>query len=155
MCAYLIVFFYQGMMATSDIAAGEVIVSVPKNFLITNESISKVYGTQHSLSSHQVLALHLVMLMRDKQSWWKPYMDLLPMHFNTMPVKYTEALINHLPPALKEETIQQKENIRSDYLACLKFMEKRPEKTDTITIEEYEWAWLCGKLCYCNWKVYA
>lgn len=133
------------MMATSDIAAGEVIVSVPKNFLITNESLSKVYGTQHSLGSHQILALHLVMLIRDKQSWWKPYIDLLPIHFNTMPVKYTQVLIDHLPTALKEETIQQKENIHVDYLACMKYLKSKPEQVAPITKEEYEWAWLCGK----------
>jgi hypothetical protein len=134
------------MMATSNIEAGEVIVSVPKNFLITNESLSKIYGSHHSLSSQQILALHLVLLLRDKQSWWKPYIDLLPMHFNTMPVKYTQILVDHLPPALKEETLQQKENIYSDYLACTKFLKSRPEliNQSSITTEEYEWAWLCG-----------
>ncbi|KAI7888939.1 uncharacterized protein EV154DRAFT_515999 [Mucor mucedo] len=131
------------MMATSDIEAGEVIVSVPRDFLITNDSLSKTYGTNHSLSSHQILALHLVLLLRDKQSWWKPYIDLLPMHFNTMPVKYAKVLVDHLPSALKEETLQQKENIRTDYLACTKFIQSRKEKTDPISAEEYEWAWLC------------
>lgn len=130
-------------MATSDIDAGEVIVSVPRNFLITNDSLSKIYGANHSLSSHQILALHLVLLLRDKQSWWKPYIDLLPMHFNTMPVKYAKVLVDHLPPALKDETLQQKENIRTDYLACTKFLQSRQEKFGPITADEYEWAWLC------------
>lgn len=132
------------MMATSDIAAGEVIVSVPRKFLITNDSLSKIYGTQHSLSSHQILALHLVLLLRDKQSWWKPYVDLLPIHFNTMPVKYTKVLLDHLPTALKEEVSQQKEHIHKDYLACMKFLNSRPEKIEpAVTPEEYEWGWLC------------
>ncbi|CAO3656911.1 unnamed protein product [Mucor hiemalis] len=133
----------RGMMATSDIEAGEVIVSVPKNFLITNESLSKVYGSHHSLNSHQLLALHLVMLIRDKQSWWKSYIDLLPIHFNTMPVKYTQILIDHLPTALKEEIIQQKENINTDFLACSKYLKTRSGEFEPISKEEYEWAWLC------------
>ncbi|KAI8065075.1 hypothetical protein BDF21DRAFT_346630 [Thamnidium elegans] len=128
------------MMAISDIEAGEVIVSVPRKFLITNDSLTKIYGSQHALGPHQLLALHLVLVSRDKQSWWKPYMDLLPIHFNTMPVKYTKVLVDHLPTALKEQVLQQKENIELDYLNCIKFLKTRNE---TMIREEYEWAWLC------------
>lgn len=129
------------MMATEDIEAGEVIVSVPRNFLITNESLTKLYGT-HSLSPHQLLALHLVLLTRDKQSWWKPYTDLLPMHFNTMPVNYPSELLSHLPNSLKQETMQQKDNIHTDYVTCLKFCKSKQLPQD-ITAEEFKWAWLC------------
>lgn len=128
------------MMATQDIEAGEVIVSVPKHFLITNESLTKLYGT-HSLSANQLLALHLVLLTRDKQSWWKPYIDLLPMHFNTMPVNYPQELYNHLPTSLKQESKQQKENIQVDYLACLKFCQSR--SLQEMSAKEFKWAWLC------------
>ncbi|CAO3674194.1 unnamed protein product [Rhizopus stolonifer] len=128
------------MMATQDIEAGEVIVSVPKNFLITNESLTKLYGT-HSLSANQLLTLHLVLLTRDKQSWWKPYIDLLPMHFNTMPVNYPQELYNHLPTSLKQESKQQKENIQADYLACLKFCQSR--SLQEMSAKEFKWAWLC------------
>lgn len=127
-------------MATSDIEAGEVIVSVPRKFLITNDSLTKIYGSKHALGPHQLLALHLVLVSRDKQSWWKPYMDLLPIHFNTMPVKYAKVLVSHLPTALKDQVLQQKENIEQDYLNCIKFLNTRNE---TMTREEYEWAWLC------------
>ncbi|GAA5814053.1 hypothetical protein MFLAVUS_007543 [Mucor flavus] len=130
----------RGMMATSDIEAGEVIVSVPRKFLITNDSLTKIYGSKHALGPHQLLALHLVLVSRDKQSWWKPYMDLLPIHFNTMPVKYAKVLVGHLPTALKEQVLQQKENIEQDYLNCIKYLNTRNE---TMTREEYEWAWLC------------
>lgn len=138
----------RGMMATDDIEADEVIVSVPRKFLITNDSLSKIYGSNHALSSHQLLAMHLVLLKREKASWWKPYTDLLPLHFNTMPVKYTQILVDHLPTALKEETLQQKENIRADYLACTSFLKSRSESMgiiESIQPDEYEWAWLCGK----------
>ncbi|KAL0137058.1 hypothetical protein V8B55DRAFT_1545116 [Mucor lusitanicus] len=133
----------RGMMATDDIDAGEVIVSVPRKFLITNESVIKTYGSNHALSSHQLLALHLVVLKRDKQSWWKAYTDLLPIHFNTMPVKYTQVLVDHLPTALKEEVLQQKENIHSDYLACVAYLKTHPDILDSLQPEDYEWAWLC------------
>lgn len=130
-------------MAVEDIDAGEVIISVPKRFLITNDSLSKIYESNHSLSSHQLLALHLVMLRKDKQSWWKPYVDLLPVHFDTMPVKYTQVLQDHMPSSLQQEVKQQKENIHLDYLACVEFL--KASSKETIQPEEYEWAWLCGK----------
>ncbi|KAG2189801.1 hypothetical protein INT46_010651 [Mucor plumbeus] len=133
----------RGMMAIDDIEAGEVIVSVPRKFLITNESLVKTYGSNHALSSHQLLALNLLVLKKDKESWWKAYTDLLPIHFNTMPVKYTKVLVDHLPTALKEEVLQQKENIHSDYLACIAYLKSNPGILESIQPEEYEWAWLC------------
>lgn len=129
-------------MATKDIEAGEIIVSVPNNFLITDESLIKLYGP-HSLSSHQMLALHLVLLSRDKQSWWKPYVDLLPIHFNTMPAKYPKILFDHLPASLKEEVQQQRENIHADYLTCQKFLKSKFPTQQEMSIKEFEWAWLC------------
>lgn len=86
-------------MATAPIEAGEVIVSVPKMFLISNESLSKQYGN-HSLHIHPLLALHLCRLKHDPNSWWKPYIDLLPRQFGTMPVKYPPKLMRHLPASL-------------------------------------------------------
>ncbi|KAI8362693.1 hypothetical protein EDC96DRAFT_594991 [Choanephora cucurbitarum] len=133
------------MMATEDIAAGEVIVSVPRRFLITHDSLGKIYGAADSLSSHELLALHLVLLRKDTQSWWKPYIDLLPLHFNTMPVKYAKVLIDHLPESLKQDTLQQKQNIHQDYLSCTQFLKSLPEPlaSQPIDPEEFEWAWLC------------
>ncbi|KAI8889321.1 SET domain-containing protein [Backusella circina FSU 941] len=132
----------RGMMATDDIEAGEVIISVPKSFLITNESVTKLYGPT-PLSAPQLLSLHLVLLSKDGQSSWKPYIDLLPMHFDTMPVKYPQLLLDHLPYSLRDDVIQQKENIHTDYLSSLKFLKKSNNAIQDMTFEEYEWAWLC------------
>lgn len=131
----------RGMMATSDIQAGEVIVSVPKAFLMCNETLQKVYG-QHPLSMHQLLALHLCYLKRDPTSWWKPYVDLLPSHFNTMPVQYPPALAKHLPYYLKEEVAQQASKLESDYANVNRFIKSRQE-LGSVGYKEYEWAWLC------------
>ncbi|KAI8084123.1 uncharacterized protein B0P05DRAFT_610138 [Gilbertella persicaria] len=133
------------MMATEDIAAGQVIVSVPRRFLITNDSLSKIYGATNALSSHELLALHLVLLRQEKESWWKPYIDLLPIHFNTMPVKYAQVLVDHLPDALKQDTLQQKQNIQQDYVSCVQFLRTLPEPlaSQTIDPDDFEWAWLC------------
>lgn len=87
-------------MATSDIAAGEVIVRVPKSFLMSNDLLYKTYGA-HPLSTHQLLALHLVLLLaQGGGGTWKPYLDLLPSHFNTLPVTFPPMLFDQLPDAL-------------------------------------------------------
>ncbi|KAG0169927.1 SET domain-containing protein 4 [Apophysomyces sp. BC1034] len=132
------------MMATSDIAVGEVIVSVPKTFLISNESLMKRYG-RHPLSTHQLLALHLVLLSREPNSWWKSYVDLLPTHFDTMPVKYPSVLADHLPASLIDEKTQQCNKIRADYAAAVQFLTNKVSGNVTpVSYDEYEWAWLCG-----------
>ncbi|KAI9313935.1 hypothetical protein BX666DRAFT_1863664 [Dichotomocladium elegans] len=129
------------MMATSDIEAGEIIVSVPKTFLMCNETLQKQYGS-HPLSMHQLLALHLCYLKHDPTSWWKPYIDLLPSHFNTMPIKYPPTLAKHLPVSLQEEVAQQRERLVSDYNDVVQFTKSRPG-FKAVGFEEYEWAWLC------------
>ncbi|KAG2221443.1 hypothetical protein INT45_005248 [Circinella minor] len=132
----------RGMMATGDIEPGEIIVSVPKKFLICNETLQKEYG-QHPLTMHQLLALHICFLKRDSNSWWKPYIDLLPSHFNTMPVKYPKILADRLPTSLKGEVSQQMKRLESDYTTASRFLKSR-NKNEFITYKEYEWAWLCG-----------
>ncbi|KAI8149570.1 hypothetical protein BJV82DRAFT_588486 [Fennellomyces sp. T-0311] len=133
--------FLIGMMATSDIQSGEVIVSVPKQFLISNDTLQKAYGP-NPLTMHQLLALHLCFLKRDPNSWWKPYVDLLPSHFNTMPVKYPKVLADHLPTSLKDEVSQQIKKLESDYASASRFLKSR-QGDEHIGYEEYEWAWLC------------
>ncbi|KAI9011009.1 hypothetical protein CLU79DRAFT_772295 [Phycomyces nitens] len=135
----------RGMMATKPIEAGEVIVSVPRRFLITNKSLVAIYGP-HPLSTHQLLALHLVLLCRDKGSWWEPYTTLLPSHFDTMPVKYPKNLQKHLPPSLTEQVAQQKNKIKEDFAMATKFFNDKKQSLNSqepILYEEYEWAWLC------------
>lgn len=109
------------MMATSDIEAGEIIVSVPKHFLISSEELSKLYGP-HPLSAHQLLALHIAILKQDPNSFWKPYLSMLPSHFDTMPVQYPKALAQHLPSSLIEEIAQQRRKIELDYAAAMHFL---------------------------------
>ncbi|KAI9259089.1 hypothetical protein BY458DRAFT_517736 [Sporodiniella umbellata] len=132
----------RGMMAKEDIEEGEVIVSVPKPFLITYESLSKIYGS-HSLQASQILALHLVLLSQDSNSWWKSYIDLLPMHFNTMPLTFPDTLFRHLPRSLQQEVKRQKEAVKKDYVACLAFLASRPSLPQTVTMSTFQWAWLC------------
>ncbi|KAI9255677.1 hypothetical protein BDA99DRAFT_442229 [Phascolomyces articulosus] len=129
------------MMATADIEPGEIIVSVPKKFLICNETLQKTYG-QHPLNMHQLLALHICFLKRDPSCWWRPYIDLLPSHFNTMPVKYPKILADHLPASLKDEVSQQMKKLESDYTTASRFLKSR-NMNESVTYEEYEWAWLC------------
>ncbi|RUS14617.1 hypothetical protein BC938DRAFT_477291 [Jimgerdemannia flammicorona] len=86
-------------MATKDIEEGEIIVSVPEKYLMTHRSLSKVYyGTDHSLNSHQLLALHVALQRRlGPRSSWRPYIDMLPVDFDTVAVTFEERLGVLLP----------------------------------------------------------
>ncbi|KAI8328573.1 hypothetical protein BC941DRAFT_229167 [Chlamydoabsidia padenii] len=132
------------MMATEPISAGEVIVRVPKSFLISDELLIKTYGpTARTLSTQPLLALHLVLLLQQEQDcWWKPYLDLLPTHFNTLPVTFPPVLFDHLPQPLASEVELQRKKIKDDYGAVVRFL-KTTGRSATITFKSYEWAWLC------------
>ncbi|KAI8070015.1 hypothetical protein BC940DRAFT_236218 [Gongronella butleri] len=132
------------MMATDDIAPGEVIVQVPKKFLISNDQLQQLYG-ENSLSTHQLLAAHLTLLVDDQKTWWKPYLDLLPSHFNTLPVNFSSSLSALLPTSLAEDVQQQRNKIKADFDVAVKFLKDRPNQTPTtrLSFDTYQWAWLC------------
>ncbi|ORX46330.1 SET domain-containing protein [Hesseltinella vesiculosa] len=134
----------RGMMATDDIATGEVLVQVPKRLLISSNQLQTVYG-DHSLSPHQLLAAHLILLRSEVNSWWKPYLDLLPNHFKTLPVNFSEEHSALLPPSLADEILQQKRKIQDDFDAVLAFFKGRQDISliATVTLDMFKWAWLC------------
>ncbi|CAB4401308.1 unnamed protein product [Rhizophagus irregularis] len=97
----------RGMMATRDIKAGEVIISVPKKFLITYRSLTNLLKGQLSrspvkLSAHQFISLYLILeYKKGSQSSIYPYINMLPKDFDNMPLNYNKELFNLLPHNVK------------------------------------------------------
>ncbi|RUS14658.1 hypothetical protein BC937DRAFT_93499 [Endogone sp. FLAS-F59071] len=138
----------RGMMATKDIEEGEVIVSVPEKHLITYRSVSKSYGTDHGLNSHQLLALHVALQRQfGTRSSWYPYFDMLPADFNTIAVMYEDKLEALLPRCVQEEVASQRTKIKASFAAVSDFLKTNcqllPSPSSSLTFKDFEWAWLC------------
>ncbi|KAI7872447.1 hypothetical protein BDF14DRAFT_1753557 [Spinellus fusiger] len=78
----------RGVVATSDIKEGEVLFSLPRNILLTplHSSLRSLQGMDvilDSLKGWSVLILCLMYESQKKDSFWKPYFDVLSTSFST------------------------------------------------------------------------
>ncbi|KAK3716901.1 hypothetical protein QZH41_017011, partial [Actinostola sp. cb2023] len=81
-----------GLIATEDIQVEENFVTVPQKLMMTLESAKKselelgpLIEKDHILSSmpHAAIALYVLCEKLKEDSWWKPYLDILPSSYST------------------------------------------------------------------------
>lgn len=88
--------------------------------MLVKDHVSQKQLTQHieKMDSHTLLALFLLIEKhKNKSSYWKPYLDILPTSFTNMPVMYDNSKLELL---LKnsyayEFALQKRENLKRDY----------------------------------------
>lgn len=88
---------YRGVHARAKIKKGEILLCVPKNLLITLEMAKeapvglKMEGLKLSLLSpkHSFLASYILQELHNKDTKWKPYLDMLPRDLSSFPIFFT------------------------------------------------------------------
>lgn len=91
---------YRGVHAARNIKKGETILHVPKEQIITLEMAmgspvgKKMYekGLRQRLISpkHSFLCTFIMQERRNPDSYWIPYMEILPKQFNNFPIFFTD-----------------------------------------------------------------
>ncbi|CAG8523434.1 1737_t:CDS:10 [Funneliformis mosseae] len=135
----------RGMMATRNISAGEIIISVPKKFLLTHDSLrDQYYRHPMKFSAHQFIALYLILeYKKGTQSNIYPYIDMLPKDFDNMPLTYGKEIFDLLPYNVKVDVESQRAKFERDYTGIKKFLDGKPDVQSKISREDYLWGWLC------------
>ncbi|KAJ3006761.1 SET domain-containing protein 4 [Thoreauomyces humboldtii] len=131
----------RGMRATRDIAAGELLVSIPVHLLLTGSTPDVVEVGERicpgaRLWEHQLLALFLA-CNRHPTSKWAPYISVLPDAFDTIASMMPLAVKDAMPRTMREmagriegKMIRDWEGVRA---GC--------ERDGSVTFETYRWAW--------------
>ncbi|XP_036215371.2 actin-histidine N-methyltransferase [Bactrocera oleae] len=74
-----------GLEATRDIAEEEVLFSIPRKLILSEENMDLEYSpTQFGSMSNLKLSYVLMLEALKPDSFWKPYIDLLPEKYNTV-----------------------------------------------------------------------
>ena len=115
---------YRGVIAKSPIKKDEIILSVPKECLISLELVlSTEYGKKigefmyNELTSPKHCLLCSFILFEKYNPKWKFYFDLLPKKFTNFPIFYSENELKYLigSPFLNQ-IFDKKSDIKKDYL---------------------------------------
>ena len=139
----------RGLMATKQINAGDLLISVPSKLLVTEEVLRNSYfdGINSTkaleFSTIELLCLFLILERSlGKQSFWSAYISMLPLDYN-MPAYFKHHELKHTPDFFAEHGWSQVKSIRKCYSSLKKFLLDFNDKTKSIqlTFDDVCWAW--------------
>jgi len=139
----------RGCHSKEQIYDDEIIIRVPLNCLITVEmgretAIGKaIIASNIDLDApkHIFLMLYMLVDMKNTNSFFKPYYDILPQKLDNMPIFWTQEELKYLEGSYLREQIDERNSaIEADYKAICKIC---PEFVDFATLHEFKWARMC------------
>jgi len=86
---------------------------------------------------HSFLSTYILREKNNPKSFWKPYLDLLPTHYHSMPIFFTPEELTWLEGSpFLNQILDKKADLKKDYDAILQVA---PELSD-YTFNEFCWA---------------
>ncbi|XP_036401715.1 SET domain-containing protein 4 [Megalops cyprinoides] len=142
----------RGLMTTKSIQAGDLLISLPENCLLTTASVLSSYMGEYvkrwkpsvspllALCAFLISERHLAM-----GSQWKPYVDVLPKTY-TCPVYFPDDVISLLPRGLRRKALDQRDEVAKLHSSSLGFFRSlqplfRQPVESIFTHDALRWAW--------------
>lgn len=138
---------FRGVIASTNIQKNKCIMSIPRKCIITTILAQKSAICKELLqnkkvddvfSNHTWIALYLIQERNNPESFWKPYLDILPTHFMSFPHYFDSSTLSTLSNSFVIDMITaRKSNLEKEYNLLYNYI---PSFQDTITLEMYIWA---------------
>ncbi len=135
----------RGLMCLERVEAGEVLVNIPLDLLLTRErvidlgalSAFAIRGSPVEFSTHELLTLFLLREKNkgNRSEWW-PYIKSLPKAYDVLYFCRSEE-VQCFPQYLKSRVVDQKEKLGVTFPRLI----KRCQFAPSFSIEDLEWAW--------------
>ena len=114
---------YRGVLAKSNILKDEIIMTIPKDCLISLETaFDTTYGKKigefmyNELNSPKHCLLTSFLLYEEKNPKYKYYFDLLPRDYSNFPIFYTSKELDYLKGSpFLSQILEKKEDMKADY----------------------------------------
>ena len=121
---------YRGVLAKSNILKDEIIMTIPKECLISLETVYETsYGKKigefmyKELNSPKHCLLTSFLLYEENNPKYKYYFDLLPNDFSNFPIFYTKKELEYLKGSpFLFQILEKKEDMKSDYTKLCKYL---------------------------------
>ena len=137
---------FRGVRSNQDINQGEVIMQIPLKCLITVEMgketpIGKIVSKNSivsSIPSHIYIMLYILQDLKNKESFFKSYYDILPKDMTNMPLLWNEKDLLALRGSFLLNEIQEMKSSLEIYYKVL--CQLAPQLKLIATFEEFIWA---------------
>ena len=121
---------YRGVLAKSNIKKEEIIMTIPKECLISLETVLETeYGKKigefmfKELNSPKHCLLTSFLLYEENNPKYKYYFDLLPHDFSNFPIFYTSKELEYLKGSpFLYQILEKKEDMKSDYAILCNYL---------------------------------
>jgi len=121
---------YRGVHARRRLAKDELILEVPLPLIMTTEVAKdseiglKIQKAGCQLySDHSWLAACLLQEKYNSKSFWKPYIDILPVHYRNMPIFFDDDELKMLKGSFTLKMIEdRKEELKAEYDNIVKYV---------------------------------
>ena len=139
----------RGCHAKQVIEEDEIIIEIPLKCLITVEMGQETEIGQKILASnieldapkHIFLMVFMLLDMKNPNSYFKPYYDILPPTLSNMPIFWSSRELEYLKGSfLLTQIEERKQAIETDYQSICKIA---PEFGRIVNLTEFKWARMC------------
>mgnify|MGYP002624900556 FL=1 len=121
---------YRGVLAKSNILKDEIIMTIPKDCLISLETVLETsYGKKigefmyNELNSPKHCLLSSFLLYEENNSKYRYYFDLLPKDFSNFPIFYTNKELEYLKGSpFLSQILEKKEDMKNDYQKLCEYL---------------------------------
>lgn len=136
---------YRGVHALTKIPPEEVILEVPLKMIMTSDLAKEAYFGKRivesgydPLSTHTFLATYLLQeKLKGQESFWFPFIDILPSSYRNMPIFFDEEELSYLKGSFSLKKIDERiESLTKEYNGLCEHI---PE-FKKFTYEEFVWA---------------
>ena len=121
---------YRGILAKSNIMKDEIILTIPKDCIISLETaLETEYGKKigefmySELNSPKHCLLSSFLLYEEKTPKWRFYFDLLPQDYSNFPIFYTDKELEYLKGSpFLSQILEKKEDMKMDYKKICEYL---------------------------------
>lgn len=136
---------FRGMVTTKNVYKGKPLISIPQKCIMTS---LKAYESESGKelknsgwephSSHTWLALYLLEEKQNSNSFWKPYIDIIPPIYGDFPQFYRKAELSQLKGSFVLDMIRSRNlNLEKEFNDLIKAI---PVFGKKISLRDYVWA---------------
>jgi len=138
---------FRGVIASTNIQKNKCIMSIPRKCIITTllakeskicKELLQNRKPTDVFSNHTWIALYLIQEKNNPDSFWKPYLDILPTHFMSFPHYFDSSTLSTLSNSFVLDMITARNsNLQKEYNILYKYI---PSFQDNVTLDMYIWA---------------